>query len=78
MPKRDDANKAYFAIKQWLAERLKLEISEEKSKVVSLKRHYSEFLGFELKVVQKRKMGGKVAYVPESHSKRNACADRAN
>ena len=53
--KRDDANKAYFAIKQWLAERLKLEISEEKSKVVSLKRHYSEFLGFELKVVQKRK-----------------------
>ena len=53
--KRDDTNKAYFAIKQWLAERLKLEISEEKSKVVSLKRHYSEFLGFELKVVQKRK-----------------------
>ena len=53
--KRDDANKAYFAIKQWLAERLKLEIREEKSKVVSLKRHYSEFLGFELKVVQKRK-----------------------
>ena len=53
--KRDDANKAYFAIKQWLAERLKLEISEQKSKVVSLKRHYSEFLGFELKVVQKRK-----------------------
>ena len=53
--KRDDANKAYFAIKQWLAERLKLEISEEKSKVVSLKRNYSEFLGFELKVVQKRK-----------------------
>lgn len=45
-----------------LKERLKLEISEEKSKVVNLKRHYSEFLGFELKAVKKRKK-----YVVRSH-----------
>ena len=52
---RKDANKIYHAVKLWLVERLNLQISEEKSKVVNLKRHYSEFLGFELKVVKKRK-----------------------
>ena len=52
---RKDADKIYHAVKLWLAERLNLQISEEKSKVVNLKRHYSEFLGFELKVVKKRK-----------------------
>ncbi len=38
-------------VKQWLKDRLLLEISEEKSKVVNLKKLYSEFLGFKLKVV---------------------------
>lgn len=53
--KKSDAEKVFIAVKRWLKERLKLEISEEKSKVVNLKRHYSEFLGFELKAVKKRK-----------------------
>ena len=53
--KKSDAEKVFIAVKCWLKERLKLEISEEKSKVVNLKRHYSEFLGFELKAVKKRK-----------------------
>lgn len=60
--KRSDANKVFVAVKQWLQERLKLQISEEKSKVVNLKRHYSEFLGFKLKAVKK---GNK--YVVRSH-----------
>ncbi len=51
--KRSDAVKTYHAVKQWLEERLKLQISEEKSKVVNFKKSYSEFLGFKLKVVQK-------------------------
>ena len=34
----------------WLKERLKLEVSEEKTKIVNLKTEYSEFLGFKLKV----------------------------
>lgn len=50
---RSDANKIFIAVKQWLSERLKLQISEEKSKVVNLKKHYSEFLGFKLKVARK-------------------------
>lgn len=52
--KRSDADKVYIAVRRWLQERLGLEISEEKSKVVNLKRHYSEFLGFEMKAVKKR------------------------
>lgn len=60
--KRSDADKIFIAVKKWLKERLKLEISEEKSKVVNLKKHYSEFLGFKLKAVRK---GGK--FVVRSH-----------
>ena len=60
--KRSDADRTYIAVKQWLKDRLSLEISEEKSKVVNLKKHYSEFLGFKLKAVRK---GGK--FVVRSH-----------
>lgn len=60
--KRSDADKVFIAVKQWLKDRLSLEISEEKSKVVNLKKHYSEFLGFKLKAVRK---GGK--FVVGSH-----------
>ena len=51
--KRSDANRVFIAVRQWLKDRLSLEISEEKSKVVNLKKHYSEFLGFKLKAVRK-------------------------
>ena len=50
---KSDANNIFIAVKQWLKERLKLEISEEKSKVVNLKKNYSEFLGFKLKAARK-------------------------
>lgn len=46
---RSDADKAFIATKMWLMDRLKLEVSEEKSKVINLKKQYSEFLGFKLK-----------------------------
>lgn len=47
------AEKAKIAITQWLLERLKLEISVEKTRVVNIKRKYSEFLGFKIKVQPK-------------------------
>lgn len=47
------ANKIFHAIKMWLKERLYLDISEEKSKIVNLKTNYSEFLGFKMKVHDK-------------------------
>jgi len=50
---KGDAEKAKIAITQWLSERLKLEISEKKTRIVNVKRRYSEFLGFKIKVHQK-------------------------
>ena len=64
---RSDADKTFIAVKQWLKERLKLQISEEKSKVINLKKHYSEYLGFKLKAVKKGRK-----YVVRSHMKDKA------
>lgn len=47
------AQKVFIAIKQWLKERLNLEISPDKSMVVNLRKNYSNFLGFKLKVQKK-------------------------
>lgn len=60
--KRSDAENIFIATKQWLEDRLKLQISDEKSKVINLKNSYSEFLGFKLKASPK---GGK--YAVNSH-----------
>jgi len=57
-----DAVKAYHATAKWLKDRLGLDVSPEKSRIVNLKRQYSEFLGFKLKV-QKRSN----KYVVKSH-----------
>jgi group II intron reverse transcriptase/maturase len=59
---KDTADKVFLATKLWLKDRLKLDINEEKSRVVNLRNQYSEFLGFKLKAVKK---GGK--YVVKSH-----------
>lgn len=66
--KHSDAVKLFEATKQWLWERLGLETSPEKSKIVNVKRHYSEFLGFKLKVREKgKKPDGSKRYVIEAH-----------
>ena len=66
--KHSDTVKLFEATKQWLWERLGLEISPEKSKIVNVKRHYSEFLGFKLKVREKgKKPDGSKRYVIEAH-----------
>lgn len=49
----EDAQKLYIATKQWLNERLGLNVNENKSKVVNLRKNYSHFLGFKLKVIKK-------------------------
>ena len=64
---RQDAVKVFYAVRQWLKERLKLDINEQKSKVTNLRRHYSEFLGFKLKAVKKAEK-----YVVKSHMKDKA------
>lgn len=47
------AEKTKFAITKWLSERLKLEVSQEKTRIVNVKRKYLEFLGFKIKVQPK-------------------------
>ena len=62
------AMKLFHATESWLKERLGLNISPEKSKVINLKEQYSEFLGLKLKVVPRGKYkSGKPKYVVKSH-----------
>lgn len=49
------AFKVYNAVRQWLQDRLGLEINTEKSKVTNLRKNYTEFLGFKLKLIPKGK-----------------------
>lgn len=48
-----DARKLFYATKNWLDKRLSLDISNEKSKIVNLKKHSSEYLGFEISLKRK-------------------------
>ena len=50
---RKDAKHLYLATKMWLKERLGLEVSPEKSRIVNLKKNWSDFLGFKLKLRRK-------------------------
>jgi len=64
----EDAQRIFIATKLWLKERLGLDICPEKSKVISLKKEYSEFLGFKLKLHKNGKdKKGQVKYTVESH-----------
>lgn len=66
--KKSDAEKLFEATKQWLKTRLGLDISPEKSQIVNLKRHYSEYLGFKLKAKPKgKKANGNTKYIVTSH-----------
>lgn len=50
---KESADRTLIAVTQWLSERLKLEVSPEKTKVVNVKQRYCDFLGFKIKVHKK-------------------------
>lgn len=50
------------AVTQWLMERLHLEVSPTKTRIVNVKHRYSEFLGFKMKVFRRADK-----YVIKSH-----------
>lgn len=52
---KSDAKRMYFGVKKYLKKRLDLDISEEKSQITNLKKHYSNFLGFKIKAQKKKK-----------------------
>jgi len=62
------AKKLFYAVTDWLKHRLNLEISPEKSKIVNLKKTYSEFLGLKIKAVN-HGSAKKPKFVVESHIK---------
>lgn len=62
------AQKIFIAIKQWLKERLGLEISNEKSRITNIRKGKTEFLGFKLYVKMKGKdKKGNPKYVCQSN-----------
>lgn len=48
------AKKWFYAVEQYLKQRLKLDISKDKSKIINLKKDKSEFLGFSIGTFPKR------------------------
>ena len=68
-----DAVKLFEASKQWLKNRLHLEVSKEKSKIVNLRKNYSYFLGIKFKVHKKGKKKDKnTKWVVKSHIQEKA------
>ena len=66
--RRQDAEKLFFATRDWLEDRLGLEISPEKSQIVNLRKRYSEFLGLKIKAKPKgKKSNGTTKYAVGSH-----------
>lgn len=66
----DEAVRIYHATVQWLSERLKLEISTEKSKIINLKRQYSDYLGFKMRVRLKGKKYVVISHMSDKAFKR--------
>ena len=62
------AKKLFYAVQDWLKGRLGLDISPEKSKIVNLRKQYSEFLGLRIKAANHGSKQ-KPNYVVESHIK---------
>lgn len=52
---RDEANRWFHAVKLYLKERLHLDISKEKSKIINLRKKHSEFLGYKFRAIKKGK-----------------------
>lgn len=67
----DSAFKIFEGVKLWLKERLHLDISKEKSKVINLRKKFSEFLGFKMKVVKNKEKHTVKSYMT-TKAKRNA------
>ena len=53
-PSADVAFRTMAAVTQWLKERLRLDVSPEKTRVVNLEKQYSEFLGIKMRLRQKK------------------------
>ena len=64
----EQARRLFYAVTGWLIGRLGLDISPEKSKIVNLRKRYSEFLGFRIRAANHGN-NQKPKFVVESHVK---------
>lgn len=67
---RSQAIKMNYALRDFLRKRLHLETSEEKSRVINIKKNSSEFLGFSIKAIRKGKT--RFGYVARSDMSKKA------
>jgi len=67
---QDEANRIFIATQMWLKEELKLDISPEKSKITDITADYTEFLGFKIKAVLKRKKWIGISFIADNARER--------
>jgi len=60
---KEDAQNTKEAVTAWIAERLRLEVSPEKTKVVNTRKRYTEFLGFKIRVRPKSQRYAVVSHI---------------
>lgn len=72
---KSDAEKTKIAIEKWLKDRLRLDISQEKTRIVNTRVRPMEFLGFSIKVHKKKKNS---KYVVDSHISPKALKDKSD
>lgn len=65
-----DAKKTYEAVVQWLKIRLNLDINENKSGITNLRKNYTEFLGFKIKLKNKSNKWVVQSHISEKSLKR--------
>lgn len=73
---RTEAVRWFHATKEWLKKRLRLDYSQEKSKVVNLKRKSTVFLGYKLKAAQSRNNKGTYGKISMPEKKVAATAEK--
>jgi len=66
----ENAVKIKYSVTQWLKERLKLEVSEDKTRVINMKMKYSEFLGFKIKLHKKGEKYTVISHVSDKQLSR--------
>ncbi len=65
-----DAEKVKIAVTKWLKERLKLDVSPTKTKIVDVRNRYTDFLGFKIKAYKKSKKYVLKSHISDKASKR--------
>lgn len=72
---KNDAEKVLIATTKWLKERLNLDVSQEKTRIVDVRKKHMEFLGFKIKAKWNNE---KKKYVVSSHISDKALEDKTN